>query len=104
MNCPIDITDYESSLIAADWYEENGFQDWADQIRYSVRLTPELGASPQYTETNQRSGCHSRIHGRKWMWSRCGERKRLNYTISRCSSRSRNWYTPKRSECGHRWS
>jgi hypothetical protein len=31
--CPINIVDYESSLIAADWYEEQGMQDYADSLR-----------------------------------------------------------------------
>lgn len=33
MNCPVEMTDYQSALIGADWYEECGRQDIAEQIR-----------------------------------------------------------------------
>lgn len=39
MNCPVEMTDYVNSLIAADWYEEMGNDHTAEAIRYASRNT-----------------------------------------------------------------
>lgn len=34
LDCPIVSTTHDEALVQADWYEEQGMQEWADQIRH----------------------------------------------------------------------
>jgi hypothetical protein len=36
IDCPVEMVDYESALVQADWYEEQGELETADQIRLMI--------------------------------------------------------------------
>lgn len=84
MNCPVQAIDHESALVQADWYEEQGEQHTADEIR--EMLSHKVGAwihtptSYKNIPDNYRSYCTSR-GSRTLMGSWCH------------SSSSRNFYS-----------
>lgn len=69
--CPIEVVDYDSSLIAADWYEEQGLQDVADDIR---------NPNP----------CNSALAPHKKAWKKLSRCKASRHTtnVSICDSQS----------------
>ncbi len=102
MNCPVEAVDYESALVQADWYEENGYQEIADQVRGKIQPSFDLLLAPQQGRT-RKSGCHSRIAGpHGWMFSRCGTQPSNYYMASRCRSRTRSWRPMEISYCKSR--
>lgn len=91
--CPVNMVDYESSLIAADWYEEQGEGLIADQIRHTpdvVRLSfIYYNVHPAFM-----SHCRSRRTGRVYSQASCNEVAFMN---SICTSRCR---LAQDSKCG----
>ncbi len=83
MNCPVEATDYESSLIQADWYEEHGYQEYADAIRYHVVGIYCLRYFPRYG-TGRYSYCSKSGRSRRVLVSICRTRDRAR-TRSTCS-------------------
>ena len=78
MNCPVAMVDYESALVGADWYEEQGEILIAEQIRYRAN-----GADCFYDRwhINNMIGTYSHCgskHLRSWQES---------WSISRMGSR-----------------
>jgi hypothetical protein len=65
-DCPVEVTDYESALVQADWYEEHGYQETAEQVRH-------------------RSSCFTRLPDTQWKKSsKC--KSTHNHAISMCCS------------------
>jgi hypothetical protein len=63
MECPVEMVDHESSLIAADWYEEQGMQNWAEGIRIVPILTINMCMGSWRQPSNRRySRCSSSIN------------------------------------------
>lgn len=80
MECPVIATDYESSLIQADWYEEHGEELVADEIRCKQRLG--LVESKAFISVSDASFCRSRTHNMGG--SHCRFRKQHSTHWSRC--------------------
>lgn len=93
MICPVEITDHTSSLIAADWHEEQGNQIVADEIRIKVTV-PFFVISARYPiafcryKVVSTSGTR-RVNRRH---SSCG-RKRGVKSRSTCMYGSRGYYS-----------
>ena len=72
MTCPIEVTDYESSLIAADWYEEQRIQEIADEIRDMLRQPLEQRihtvTSYRHIDDYKRSYCRSKANQSQGSW------------------------------------
>ncbi len=71
MNCPIEVIDHESSLVAADWHEETGEQEWADAYREFINIACN----------NDRASRNLGIE--KLSWS-CSNPNRISRILSDC--------------------
>lgn len=88
-NCPIEITDYESSLIAADWHEEQGQQHTADALRdmppFMARATNEFYTGRGMSRSQAHPG------STYWLESWCRSRSGFHYR-SQCGRKSGSSY------------
>lgn len=85
MENPVEMVDYTSSLVAADWYEENGQQRIADEIRIRVTI-PFFVVSARFRITSyrlRRVASNSGTKSKHKRYSSCG-RKRGARSRSTC--------------------
>jgi hypothetical protein len=71
INCVVEVVDYESSLIQADWYEEHGEVEAAEQIRdrNSLYIGTRVEAKRSRSKSRSWSWSRSRSWSRSWSWS-----------------------------------
>lgn len=87
MTCPVEVTDHTSALIAADWYEEQGRQHYADALREQPSKENTRRTYDYVRTGTSLSGSVTGVYSSPLRLSRCGTSCRSAKVWSSCSAR-----------------